>query len=150
MGNYILRDIGFKLAERNNHSYYFYPNTLYRLVGIMLLPLSYFVGFIYFFLKDFQINNGLILYFILCTSISLFLILLSFNSVIILNDDTIVTVHSLLKKDRQIQTEDISNIYRYTITQIGDMQTGRTTRFYLYLENDEKIRLTSKIVDILF
>ncbi len=146
----IIKNIGLKLAERNHQSYSFYPNAIFRGLGFILLFVCYSFGFIYFFLKDFQLNIGLTLYLLVCTIICFTLIILSFNSITILNSSGIVKIRSLFRKNRQIPIKNIHNIYRYTKTEealTSSRYTERSTRFYLYLNNEEKIRLTPKIID---
>ncbi len=146
----IIKNIGLKLAKHNHQSYSFYPNAIFRGLGFILLFVCYGFGFIYFFLKDFQVNIGLALYLLVCTIICFILIILSFNSITILKSSGIVKIHSLFKKNRQISIKSICNIYRYTKTEkatTSSRYTERSTRFYLYLDNEKKIRLTSKIID---
>lgn len=142
MGNYTLKDVLglIKIAERKNHSYYFFPNANYLLLGILLLPTLLFIGFVYYFLKDFEINLGLALYLLGSVILCSVFIYLSFYSVTILNNDTVIKIKMPLRKDRIIPIKNVLYIFRYTKT---EYRWGTHTTFYLYMNNDKKLGLCS-------
>lgn len=149
MKNDVVKNFGCKLAERNHHSYYFYPYVFYRLAGWLLLFNCSLIAITIYYLMNFETTPYFYLYVFVYVFISAFFITISYKSIQIADKGASIAIKTIFST-KTIELKNVRNILRLTQQkkEYGTFQT--LTVFYLTLIDDSKIKLSPDLVNVIY
>lgn len=146
MGDYILKNLGSKLAERISHSYYFYPYAPFRLIALLMLCCFSVIALILFYFIDLKESLYFYLFIISCIVLCFVMLIISNKSIKLKNQSSVIIIYMFFL-NRNIQIENVRNIFRLTKTKYEFSKVEKSTTFYLYLKDDTKIRLSPDLLN---
>ncbi len=143
MRNYTFEILGglIKIAYRKNGAYYFFLHHSWRSTSVGMFFVFCFLGFVFLYIKDFELNIYFYLYFAGISLMCLALFWLSFYYVVWLSDENMVVVHHPFMGDKKFNTNQISHILRHTKTQYEWSNIVTNTRYYFCLRDGGDIQL---------